>query len=152
MSRLYSISDIKFIKPATLYKWITTCHSPNGTFQVIDVRDSDYVGGHIRGSWNYPASDLNGSKILELQQRIYDAKIKDVVFHCMLSQARGPKSALKFLRSLDDIVDPEMQRYFQQDDVRVYILKGGFTEWAGEYGPNSEVTEDFAEDIWGFGS
>ena len=64
---------------------------------VIDVRDSDHIGGHIKGSSWVPTSELE-ARIPELIRLNRD---KDkVVFHCMLSQQRGPSSALKFMRAL----------------------------------------------------
>jgi rhodanese-related sulfurtransferase len=64
---------------------------------VVDVRDSDHIGGHIKGSSWVPTSELE-ARIPELIRLNRD---KDqVVFHCMLSQQRGPSSALKFMRAL----------------------------------------------------
>ena len=48
MSKIYSLSDLKFIKPKTLKSWFTNGSSPHGKFCVVDVRDSDFVGGHIK--------------------------------------------------------------------------------------------------------
>ncbi|CAK9441056.1 uncharacterized protein LODBEIA_P49250 [Lodderomyces beijingensis] len=141
-----TVSDLKTISSSTLHSWLLQGKSKHGKFQVVDVRDSDYVGGHIRSSYNYPAANFH-STLLELQQRLYKQQVSDVVFHCMLSQARGPKAALMFLRAIDDIADPAMKRYFM-DHVHVYILKGGFSHWQGEYGSDPNVTEDYAADIW----
>lgn len=149
MSRIHSISDLKFIKPPTLYSWLTKNASPHGSLAIIDVRESDYVGGHIKGSWHYPAGDFYTS-LPEIYHKIYIDKIHDVVFHCMLSQARGPSSTLKFLRSIDDIVDSKVKLYLE-NDVHVYVLKGGFNRWQGEYGKDSSVTEDYNAELWEMG-
>ncbi|KAI5952074.1 ibp1 [Candida margitis] len=152
MSRIHSISDLKFIKPPTLYTWITKNASPHGgsgPLAIIDVRESDYMGGHIKGSWHYPAGDFY-STLPEIYQKIYRQKIHDVVFHCMLSQSRGPSSTLKFLRSIDEIKDEKVKSYLE-NEVHVYVLKGGFNRWQGEYGKNANVTEGYNEELWAMG-
>ncbi|EGW30708.1 uncharacterized protein SPAPADRAFT_142679 [Spathaspora passalidarum NRRL Y-27907] len=145
----YALSDLKYIRPSTLRTWFRGGSSPHGSgkFAIIDVRDDDYVGGHIKGSCNYPATNFI-SLLPSLRKSLYEKKVDDVVFHCMLSQARGPSSALKFLRSLNTIDDPELQEFFK--NVHVYVLKGGFQRWAREYGEDSSVTEDFAADLWNY--
>ena len=62
---------------------------------VIDVRDSDHVGGHINGSTHVPSSSLD-YRTPELVRKMADKQI--VVFHCALSQQRGPSAALRYLR------------------------------------------------------
>lgn len=150
MSKIYSLSDLKFIKPSTLRNWFTG-GSPHGQgkFAVIDVRDSDFVGGHIKGCYHYPAANFHYN-LPEIHQRLYDSRVDDIVFHCALSQVRGPSSTLKFLRSLNEIKDPKMVEYF--NSVHVYVLKGGFTRWQQEYGEDTEVTEHYDKEIWQFGN
>ncbi|RLV91977.1 CDC25-like phosphatase YCH1 [Spathaspora sp. JA1] len=147
MAQTYTLSDLKYIKPSTLRTWFRGGASPHGSgkFAIIDVRDTDYIGGHIKGSHNYPACNLLRT-IPKLHAQLYREKVDDVVFHCMLSQARGPSAALKFLRSLNKIDDPVVKEYFK--GVHVYVLKGGFQRWAREYGDDSNVTEDLAADLW----
>lgn len=66
----------------------------------------------------------------------------DIVFHCALSQQRGPSAAMKFLRSVND---------GDLDGKSVWILRGGFTKWQELYGEDGEVTEGYEKDIWKFG-
>ncbi|CAK7902975.1 CDC25-like phosphatase Ych1p [[Candida] anglica] len=149
MSRIYSFSDLKFVNPSTIRAWFRG-GSPtgNGRFAVIDVRDSDYIGGHIKGCYHYPAGNFHYT-LPELYKRLIDNGINDVVFHCALSQVRGPSSTLKFLRSINDL-EAKDQQYF--DNVNVWVLRGGFTKWQEEYGKDLEVTEGYDEEIWSFGS
>lgn len=69
-----------------------------------------------------------------------------MVFHCMLSQQRGPGAALKYLR--------ERERLFGKGDEegmgqKVYVLEGGFQAWVGMgYGTDERLTERFVRDIW----
>lgn len=62
---------------------------------IIDVRDGDHVGGHIAGSTHVPSSSLD-YRMPELIRKLADKDI--VVFHCALSQQRGPSAALRYLR------------------------------------------------------
>lgn len=132
-----SYSDLKFIKPSEVKLWIDN----KANFAIVDVRDNDFVGGHIVGCLHYPANEF-GSLLPDLLLRLKESKVKDVVFHCALSQARGPKSALLFMRVLAE--DPDSDK----PAPNVYVMEGGFTAWARKYGENPYLTEGFAEDIW----
>jgi rhodanese-related sulfurtransferase len=65
---------------------------------IVDVRDDDHVGGHIRSSIHVPTSILD-HRTTEIVDSLADKEI--VVFHCYLSQQRGPGAALKYLRERD---------------------------------------------------
>lgn len=146
---MHSISDLRFLQPATLRAWFQRGSTTStGKFAVVDVRDSDYVGGHIRGCYHYPADKFEET-LPELRKRLVDNKINDVVFHCALSQVRGPSSTLRFLRSLDDVKDPIQRQYFH--NVNVWVLEGGFTRWQQHYGTDEAVTEGYDKEIWEFG-
>lgn len=140
-----SLSDLRFIAPQTLRSWFSTSSpSGNGKFAVVDVRDSDFVGGHIKGCYHYPAGEIYET-LPELRQRLLDNKIDDVVFHCMLSQVRGPKSSLVFLRTIQELPAEERAKF---DDLNVWVLSGGFTAWQRQYGSDEEVTEGMQPDLW----
>ncbi|CCH59578.1 hypothetical protein TBLA_0B07620 [Henningerozyma blattae CBS 6284] len=138
-----SISNIKYIDAHTLSKWILSSSISN--YQVIDVRGSDYIGGHIHNSWNVPYRKMNHDTLQELivkvdkQTELDSHKPYNVIFHCAHSQQRGPSAALKFLRLLSD----EQLSY-----INVMILRGGFVNWAYEYGKNNQLTDDFVADLW----
>ena len=57
------------------------------TFKVVDVRDDDYVGGHIPGTINVPSRQFS-SRVTDLLDELKDTEA--VVFTCALSQQRGP--------------------------------------------------------------
>ncbi|KAI4217392.1 MAG: hypothetical protein L6R36_009301 [Xanthoria steineri] len=61
---------------------------------VIDVRDSDHAGGHIRSSIHVPSSTLD-HRLPELVRTLRSKE--KVVFHCALSQQRGPGAALRYM-------------------------------------------------------
>ncbi|SCU91403.1 LADA_0F09758g1_1 [Lachancea dasiensis] len=140
-----SLTAIKYLDAQELFRWLqcgfSASHEP---FQVVDVRGSDYIGGHIKDGWNYPYRQLRDDveKCNELRARLDEKRglgVINCVFHCALSQQRGPSAAMKFLRTLED-----------EDlaHIRIYVLRGGFNHWQSLYGENSEVTESYKADLW----
>ncbi|CAD6505108.1 BgTH12-00604 [Blumeria graminis f. sp. triticale] len=131
---------------------------------VVDVRDSDHIGGHIRYSFHEPSNTLD-YRMQELVYRLESRKI--VVFHCALSQERGPAAALRYLRERERLMDiPSNQETSTRvsmetlcNEVRessfeenrrqlVFILDEGFVGWQKEYGEDSRLTEGFRKDLW----
>lgn len=119
-----------------------------GKFAIVDVRESDYVGGHIKGCIHIPAGNFQDF-LQPLRQKLFDLNVNHVIFHCALSQSRGPSSTLKFLRSLNDLTDDKQIEFFNQ--LNVWVLEGGFTKWQQAYGTDTSVTEGYDKDIWEFG-
>ncbi|KAM0801702.1 Rhodanese-like domain-containing protein [Usnea florida] len=105
---------------------------------VIDVRDDDYVGGHINSSIHVPSSSLD-YRIPEIVRTMADKEI--VVFHCALSQQRGPTAALRYLKERDL---PNREPKGQE----VYVLDKGFVGWQEKYGNDERLTEGYVADIW----
>ncbi|KAI9828510.1 MAG: hypothetical protein M1826_006047 [Phylliscum demangeonii] len=92
---------------------------------VIDVRDDDHIGGHIRTSQHVPSTRLmarDGQQMAQLVQELREVPV--VVFHCSLSQQRGPAAA------------------------EVYVLEGGFRSWLALYGEDTTLTEGYDKEIW----
>ena len=75
---------------------------------IVDVRDADHAGGHIVGSIHVPSSSLD-YRTPELIRKLAEKEI--VVFHCALSQQRGPSAALSYLR------ERESRGYGKPDEV-----------------------------------
>ena len=61
---------------------------------IIDVRGDDHVGGHIHTSTHVPSTSLD-YRIPQLVRTLADKQI--VVFHCALSQERGPRAARRYM-------------------------------------------------------
>jgi rhodanese-related sulfurtransferase len=132
---------------------------------IVDVRDSDYIGGHIRSCIHVPSGNLEW-KLPELVRQLWTKKV--VVFHCALSQQRGPSAAAKYARERER---QQRQKYMMEDattdltvkigggafvesngpasqEQKVLILTGGFVEWQEKYGMNEALTEGYVPDIW----
>lgn len=76
---------------------------------------------HIAGSMHVPSS-THDTTLPELVRRLADKET--VVFHCMLSQQRGPSAALKYARERERLLGSSA-RTAQE----VVILQGGFDGW-----------------------
>ncbi|KAF8551682.1 hypothetical protein OG21DRAFT_1512447 [Imleria badia] len=59
-------------------------------YLVVDVRDSDWKGGNIKGSYHLPSLKFH-SGIDELISKTKGVPM--IVFHCKFSQERGPVAA-----------------------------------------------------------
>lgn len=70
-----------------------------------------------------------------LIRRLMDKKT--VVFHCMLSQQRGPSAALRYLRERGE-----------NDGQEVFVLDRGFTGWQEEYATDERLTEGYRPELW----
>lgn len=66
------------------------------TFKIVDVRDDDYIGGHIPGTLNVPSRQYP-SRVDSLVEQLKDNEV--VIFTCALSQQRGP-NVFSFLARL----------------------------------------------------
>ncbi|CAD0090023.1 unnamed protein product [Aureobasidium vineae] len=111
----------------------------NPSMAVIDVRDSDYIGGHIIGGHNIP-TNTHDYAMPELVRTLKDKET--VVFHCALSQQRGPSAVLKYLREKErmeasngeaekaEVVEGKQGKEgVKVKGQTVYVLEGGFVKW-----------------------
>ncbi|PHH87631.1 hypothetical protein CDD83_8611 [Cordyceps sp. RAO-2017] len=117
------------------------------SFAVVDVRDDDYIGGHIRGSTNVPSRQLD-AMMATLVRKLKDKQT--VVFHCALSQQRGPSAALRYLRERDGLLEALGERSGGggQAAQAVYVLDRGFTGWQEAYGEDERLTEAYSKELW----
>jgi len=65
----------------------------------------DHIGGHIKNSQNVPSSTLDHA-LPSLVRKLADKET--VVFHCALSQVRGPKAARRYLEERDRLLGPQV--------------------------------------------
>ena len=139
-SRAQKISTLKMAAAPsymTREQLATLLLSPSAdSVAVVDVRDDDYVGGHIKGCQNVPSSSLD-YRTPDLT-RTLKGKGK-VVFHCTLSQQRGPSAARRYLAEKQKTGQREQPSNEASSssatgssgsaEQEVYILDGGFTKW-----------------------
>lgn len=101
------------------------------------------MGGHIKGSTNVPSRQLD-AMMATLVRRLKDKKT--VVFHCALSQQRGPSAALKYLRERDELLAALGEA--REGEQAVMVLDRGFVGWQEVYGPDERLTEGWRKEIW----
>ncbi|SHO77295.1 Similar to S.cerevisiae protein YCH1 (Phosphatase with sequence similarity to Cdc25p) [Malassezia sympodialis ATCC 42132] len=111
---------------------------------VVDVRDDDYEGGHIAGAIHSPSSTfLDSVNDLLAKVRDYD----NVVFHCALSQQRGPKAA----RIYREVRDATSMYQREADQVQeVLVLRDGFGFFGPKFKQDPQLVEDWDEESWKF--
>jgi Cdc25 family phosphatase len=76
---------------------------------------------------------------------------KKVVFHCALSQQRGPTAALRYLRERDGIyrsLGQSEKKPGESSGQMVYVLDEGFTNWQRLYGEDERLTENYSKELW----
>ncbi|KEF59813.1 uncharacterized protein A1O9_04661 [Exophiala aquamarina CBS 119918] len=165
-----TLSSLTQLHPTTLAPLILDPEQCS-KLAVIDVRDEDHVGGSINGSTWIPIHQLD-VRMPELLRTLKDKE--KVVFHCMLSQQRGPKAALMYARAKQRAEDKALaeaakvaaqEKASQKpdedgDDVskknnqgtkpeqQVCVLEGGFGSWQARYGEDPRLTADYVADIW----
>ncbi|TAQ83780.1 hypothetical protein B7494_g7895 [Chlorociboria aeruginascens] len=140
--------------------------APPEKLAVIDVRDD---GGHIKHSIHVPSQTLD-HKIPELVRKLKDKEV--VIFHCALSQQRGPSAALRYIRERDRLlgrgprVGEAMKKNKEEEEMgaenkgdkdwedvepesqKVYVLDRGFVGWQERFGEDSRLTEGYRKEIW----
>jgi Cdc25 family phosphatase len=152
-SSFITISDLPFIHGDDLSATLLSAHPSNSSTQptstssqtalvpptaspiaIIDVRDSDHIGGHIAGSRHVPSNTLD-YRLPELLRELKEKKT--VVFHCALSQQRGPSAALRYLRERRRMEEREREGLGGKKEgekeeggrQEVLVLEGGFVKW-----------------------
>ena len=90
--------------------------------------------GNIPNARNIPSHDFL-ENIQEYKDNLVHIPI--LVFHCALSQVRGPKCA---------------QRYSllsgKENQQKIYVLRGGYSVWQGLYKNDSDLVEHNNEEYW----
>ncbi|KAJ2554849.1 Cdc25 phosphatase Ibp1 [Coemansia sp. RSA 1933] len=118
---------------------------PGVDYLVVDVRDEDYKVGHIPGAINVPAHEMRTATARLLRDY---STVPMLVFHCALSQVRGPKSARIYSEALAETLEtaePGCPLFAQS----VYILTGGFTSWVYRFRDTEpELITAFNEQLW----
>ncbi|TDL23244.1 Rhodanese-like protein, partial [Rickenella mellea] len=125
-----------------LSKIIKSEKKPNEDYVVVDVRGDDYPGGHIKGSVNSPAETFLDD-VNDLIAKTKD--VKTVIFHCALSQARGPKAARIYAETRDNL-----EKEGKDKEHEVLVLRGGFSEFQEKYRDDTELVEEYDKEIWDY--
>ncbi|KAJ3575877.1 hypothetical protein NP233_g819 [Leucocoprinus birnbaumii] len=113
--------------------------TPGKDFIVVDVRDEDRAGGHIIGSVNRPSLEF----LTSVDELVKDTKdVPLVIFHCALSQMRGPKAARIFEQTRSVKYDG------QEITQEIAILRDGFVGFQDRYKDDPELVEKWDKEVW----
>ena len=131
-------------QPITHAELLDILNDPNNKALILDVRDDDAQGGHIRGACHFPESlwqdsvvengSVIGNYLLQVLFLIKDEKPNIIIIHCMESAVRGPYSV------------ELLQAYCK--NVPIVLLKGGADQFIRKYYQTPYVV-DYDNDIWG---
>ncbi|KAM7255138.1 hypothetical protein ACFE04_020379 [Oxalis oulophora] len=126
-----SRSSISYITGSQLLSLRTPPLNKNN-IAIIDVRDDERsYDGHIAGSLHYASSTFTDN-ISNLLRHVND---KDtLVFHCALSQVRGPKCARRFANYLEELKD-------NAGIKNIMVLERGFNGWEASGQPVCRCTD-----------
>jgi Cdc25 family phosphatase len=113
---------------------------------VVDTREDDRCGGHVKGSLHCPGNDF-AQHVERLTAMLDDGEKKTVVFHCMESVMRGPRCALGFDSYL--CISKQDAQYLHP---RICVLRGGFDQWCRKHYTDPQLVEVFDDEFWGFGN
>ncbi|KAF8258214.1 Rhodanese-like domain-containing protein [Lactarius quietus] len=130
---------VKYISADDLAGIIRSSKLPRKDYLVVDVRDADFIGGHIVNCRNYPSVTF----LDKLDDLVKDTKdVPQVIFHCALSQQRGPKAARQYKDRRNQLRDDNDTPY------EVVILRGGFTAFQAKFKDDPQLVENWNKDIW----
>lgn len=73
---------------------------------------------------------------------------KMVIFHCALSQQRGPSAALKYIREREKSLGQVTHAAGEELAQTVYVLDKGFVGWQELYGEDERLTEAYRKELW----
>ncbi|TKW48664.1 CDC25-like phosphatase YCH1 [Colletotrichum tanaceti] len=150
MASIGNLQRITADRLSTLILAEQAAAAANPSVAVVDVRDDDYIGGHIKGAINMPSRSLEATMptlIRRLQGK------KTVVFHCALSQQRGPSAALRYLRERERTLASKKSPGTAEEPAdaepqTVYVLDRGFVGWQEVYGEDERLTEGYRKELW----
>ncbi|KAJ7029277.1 Rhodanese-like domain-containing protein [Mycena alexandri] len=130
---------MKYITGDELAKIIKSDKVANRDYLVVDVRDDDYAGGNIKSALNLPSREFQMSAY-DLVQKTAD--VKTMIFHCALSQMRGPKAARIYEETRSNL------NLAREKPQEVYVLRDGFTDFQRRFKDDPALVENWEEEVW----
>ncbi|KAH9933168.1 Rhodanese-like protein [Epithele typhae] len=132
---------LRYISADELAAIIKSDKVPMKDYLVIDVRDDDRDGGNITGSHSAPSAQFY-VRVNDLVQKT--KAVPTVVFHCALSQVRGPQAARTYAEARDQLEG-------DGEDIphQVLILRGGFSDFQAKFKDDPKLVENWKKEVWG---
>lgn len=101
---------------------------------IIDVRGSEYKDGHIASAANHPEPDFHDDAQVDALVEKYKNE-ETIVFHCQMSQVRGPFCAKRFASRLEVLLANAEKK------PRVQVLTGGYKDFSEQFKDDAELLE-----------
>ncbi|KAG8693948.1 hypothetical protein FRC08_008795 [Ceratobasidium sp. 394] len=136
----FSGPSFRYISPTELSELIKSDKKPEKDYVVVDVRDDDFIGGNIVGCVRAPA-DTYLATVDDLVTKTKD--VPKMIFHCSLSQQRGPKAARIYAETRNNRLNPG-----ETSQQEVYVLRGGFTEFQALFKDDPKLVEKWRKEVW----
>ncbi|KAG8682157.1 hypothetical protein FRC08_015151 [Ceratobasidium sp. 394] len=136
-----SESSFRYISPAELSELMKSDKKPMTDYVVVDVRDDDFSGGNIVGCVRAPSNTY-----LTTVDELVMTKTKDVpklIFHCALSQLRGPKAARIYAETRNNRLNPG-----ETSQQEIFVLRGGFTTFQALFKNDPALVEKWDKEVW----
>ncbi|KAJ7079787.1 Rhodanese-like domain-containing protein [Mycena belliarum] len=130
---------MKYISGDELAEIVKSDKVANKDYLVVDVRDDDYAGGNIKDALNRPSREFHMG-VYDLVQKTVDVKV--MVFHCALSQVRGPKAARIYEETRSNL------KLAQDKPQEIYVLRNGFTEFQRKFKDDPVLVENWEAEVW----
>ncbi|KAG9101877.1 hypothetical protein FS749_002301 [Ceratobasidium sp. UAMH 11750] len=135
-----SESPFRYIEPAELSELMRSGKEPMTDYVVVDVRDDDFVGGNIVGCVRAPSNTYLAT-VNELVTKTKD--VPKLIFHCALSQLRGPKAARVYAETRNNRLNPG-----ETSEQEIFVLRGGFTTFQALFKNDPVLVEKWDKEIW----
>lgn len=106
--------------------------------------DDDFEGGNIVSARNVPSTKFAD----QVEDLVYGPlkDYKQVIFHCHLSQQRGPKAAGMYAKARQAALDSGSLKQAAQPQQEVLVLRGGFSEFQDKYKVSVAALPESASD------
>ncbi|RSL64958.1 hypothetical protein CEP54_004429 [Fusarium duplospermum] len=105
-------------------------------FLLVDVRRTDWEGGTVATSINFPAHTFYQTRPV-IHQLCKQAGIRRIIFYCGSCGSRGPRCAGWMQNYLDEV---------GETDIKAEILIGGIKGWQKTYG--GKLMDYYDEKVW----
>ncbi|KAG9084308.1 hypothetical protein FRC07_013674, partial [Ceratobasidium sp. 392] len=136
----FSGPSFRYISPAELSELIKSDKQPMKDYAVVDVRDDDFIGGNIVGCVRAPSNNYH-TTVDGLVTKTKD--VPKMIFHCSLSQQRGPKAARIYAETRNNRLNAG-----ETSPQEIYVLRGGFTEFQALFKDDPALVEKWRKEVW----
>ncbi|KNE55504.1 hypothetical protein AMAG_01392 [Allomyces macrogynus ATCC 38327] len=140
-----AMAAIKLMQPAELAAMLRSpALVPGKDYLVVDVRDDDFEGGNIPGALHLPSHQLSSPYTFDARPHLDQfMTIPKLIFHCAMSQQRGPKAAMLIGRLLTEDAATATTAM-----PELYVLRGGFAAWQSAYKTEPDLLENYNAKMW----